>query len=576
MEASDFTNTNDAINYAWQGVDTVPTVARFASTGAETYTIASGSVTKISGTAFDGGTPAVNDPLLLKDCPAVSGVGSIGSLQPANGLYCVTAVGTDISVARAATMSVESAQPNPARRVVFVGPEGVVNGSSIFEVTTPIGDAVFSYGTTSMQWSKFELVPSSIPNPIRPQRNTIAVVGDSISALGSEGWYQPWLGHTWVNQLQVLSHQRIRYGGGNFSIAGTNISNQQTVQFPQILAMNPLPGACVLAVGTNDIQAATFDLNATATAVKAMVAALLAVGVAPILWCPPPNNHVGGVGFATVAQIHSRTYAWNIWVRRYAAENGFALVDAFTALAQSDGTAKTGTINASDLIHPTGKGARFIARQAIEDGLADIFQPNSLVNTARTTDDLSNMLNNGTTNLGLFTTDSNADGVADGLGASGSGYTCSLVAPSSSDQIQGNWQRSTVAAIGGSSLLAYTFSTGWSIGDVIAFSARIRTSGFDVSSGDTQGFYLVSLKTDTPSGFTVPDGSASLTFLWNGIYEWDSDIDDGELYVEFPIPVGATDLVLWMSVGSTTVATPMVLDVAEVTVRNLTTGGLLI
>ena len=98
---TDQNNTNSTANYAWGGVDSVPTVARMATTGAETYSITSGSVTLISGTTVDGVTAAVNDVVLIKDCPGSPGAGSVGSSQPGNGLYYVTGLSGGTQVARA-------------------------------------------------------------------------------------------------------------------------------------------------------------------------------------------------------------------------------------------------------------------------------------------------------------------------------------------------------------------------------------------------------------------------------------------------------------------------------------------
>jgi hypothetical protein len=159
--ATDVNNTNDVANYTWKGVDSAPAGARVATTGAETYTIVSGSVTVINGTTIDGVAVAVNDVVLVKDAPASSGAGSLGSSQPGNGLYYVTAVATNISVSRCATMSTTSSQPNPAGRIVFVRPGGIVNASSMFMVTSPSGVAAFTYGTTVMQWTKNLLIPAS-------------------------------------------------------------------------------------------------------------------------------------------------------------------------------------------------------------------------------------------------------------------------------------------------------------------------------------------------------------------------------------------------------------------------------
>jgi hypothetical protein len=160
---TDQNNTNSVGNYAWGGIDSVPVGARVATTGAETFTIVSGSVTVINGTTIDGVSVAVNDPVLIKDAPSASGVGSPLSSQPGNGMYYVTAVATNISVSRAATMSSTSAQPNPAGRLVYVR-AGTKNAVTMWSVTTPSGVAAFTYGTTAMQWSNFVLQTLSSPS----------------------------------------------------------------------------------------------------------------------------------------------------------------------------------------------------------------------------------------------------------------------------------------------------------------------------------------------------------------------------------------------------------------------------
>lgn len=164
FQNTDQDNTNAVANYAWGGVDTGPTTARVATTGAETYTIVSGSVTTINGTTWDGVSVAANDIGLIKDAPASSGAGSVGSSQPANGLYYVVSVSTNITVARVATMSSASSQANPAGRIVFVRPGGTANASTFWQVTSPFADVAFTYGTTAMQWKNYYLSGTGIPN----------------------------------------------------------------------------------------------------------------------------------------------------------------------------------------------------------------------------------------------------------------------------------------------------------------------------------------------------------------------------------------------------------------------------
>jgi hypothetical protein len=162
--ASDVNNTNDVDNYAWGAVDSAPVSVRVATTGSETYALTSGSVTTINGTTIDGVSVAVNDAVLIKDAPASSGTGSPLSSQPGNGLYYVTAVATNISLSRAATMSPTGAQANPAGRVVYVR-AGTANALTQWMVKSPNGVAAFTYGTTAMQWGNYLALSSGgVPN----------------------------------------------------------------------------------------------------------------------------------------------------------------------------------------------------------------------------------------------------------------------------------------------------------------------------------------------------------------------------------------------------------------------------
>jgi hypothetical protein len=123
-----------------------------AGVGTETYTISSGNVTQITGTTFDGVSPAVDDYVLIKDAPAATGTGSVLSTEPGNGLYQVTGNTTNLSVSRATDMSGTNV-PNGA--FVFVE-GGTVNASSGWVVSVPATDAAWSaYGTSSIKWTQF-------------------------------------------------------------------------------------------------------------------------------------------------------------------------------------------------------------------------------------------------------------------------------------------------------------------------------------------------------------------------------------------------------------------------------------
>ena len=148
-------NSGDAVTKAYadavaQGLTVKPS-ARVATTGSETFTIASGSVTQISGTSVDGVSPAVLDRILIKDAPAASGAGSAGSTQPGNGVYVVTSNTTNLSLSRATDMAGTN---GPAGAFTFVE-AGTANSSAGFVVSSPSSSAGFTYGTTSMAWTQF-------------------------------------------------------------------------------------------------------------------------------------------------------------------------------------------------------------------------------------------------------------------------------------------------------------------------------------------------------------------------------------------------------------------------------------
>jgi hypothetical protein len=155
--------STDAANKAYvdgavQGLSTKASV-QAATTGSETFTIASGSVTQITGTAIDGVSPAVGDRILIKDAPTSTGVGSSFSDKPGNGIYTVTSNTTNLAVSRTTDMS---GAVNPAGAYVFseAGTVSKGNGFVVIDPTTP--DTAFTYGTTNMKWSQFSSAGSGV------------------------------------------------------------------------------------------------------------------------------------------------------------------------------------------------------------------------------------------------------------------------------------------------------------------------------------------------------------------------------------------------------------------------------
>jgi|SRR5581483_47276 len=159
------TGANDAVNLSQlqayvQGLSPKGSVVA-ATTGSETFTIASGSVTQISGTTVDGVSPAVGDRILIKNAPAATGVGTAdstgaGTDQPANGIYTISSNTTNLTVARDSTSNQPlsgSVQPTGAYVLIDAGTSNKGLGYMVTDPPSP--DTAFTYGTTNMQWTKF-------------------------------------------------------------------------------------------------------------------------------------------------------------------------------------------------------------------------------------------------------------------------------------------------------------------------------------------------------------------------------------------------------------------------------------
>ena len=125
-----------------------------ATVGTETFTIAAGSVTVISGTTLDGQSPGVGERVLIKDAPSASGTGSAMSNQFGNGVYSVINATTNLTVARVFEMGGGDIAYNPSGWVVAVA-AGTVNGGQQFSTISPSDpNAAMVYGTggNTIQW----------------------------------------------------------------------------------------------------------------------------------------------------------------------------------------------------------------------------------------------------------------------------------------------------------------------------------------------------------------------------------------------------------------------------------------
>lgn len=397
---------------------------------------------------------------------------------------------------------------------------------------------------------------------MQPANNIVIGLGASIITwLTINTSYLPGCFDNLLGHLCVESMQRMRYGG---CLGHDGYTQAQIIAsyLPTVLAMNPVPGSCIyFDAPFNDIGTGV-TLAQTKTNLSTVTTALVNAGVVPILATVPSH-------YFTAKRVEMAQ--WNRYIRRFAARKGFPLIDFQQVMQGIDGNELTALT--SDGVHPNPKGHKAIAKQAVADGLLQIYPPQGRGLTSRWIGDLANMLNDGTNNIGLFNTDTNTDGVADGWTLnSGLAAKCSLVAPQTADNLLGKWQQISLAQGDATVWLLKILSTGFSVGDVLAISARVQTTGIDVSGAA----WTVGLNQYFAGGYTYPaPGSGTGPnpgSVQSGCVGWLSDVVDGLIYAEVPVLAGSPSVFAQIQFGGATAAGTSVLRVGEFSIVNLTTG----
>lgn len=374
---------------------------------------------------------------------------------------------------------------------------------------------------------------------LRPGPGAVVFLTDSIGVWNGDGTnlrQRP----TFPQQVCVLSGQRMRFGGV-FGTAGFSMTQCRDTWLPSILALSPRPSACWIEAGTNILSTIQEELKS----LDDICNQLLMSGIVPILQTILPRNDSGDVN----------AQKWNSAIRRYSDRRGFVLFDAATAMTSATGAWAAGLFE--DNIHPNWSGHTAIAKKAISDSLP-AYWPQSRITSKVTgqavAGDAYNILDAA---RGLFVSDTDANGLANGWTPSGTNLTYSLVAPAPSDNLVGNWQR-VVRTTGGSTGTVFQSaipggSGYWSPGDTIAYCGRFRST-----------------VAGTGSAYTAQvTWTGSATHNLEALFTWDIDIADGTFYGEAVIPAGATALNTQISLTPPTSGSST-LDIGELTLWNIT------
>lgn len=422
------------------------------------------------------------------------------------------------------------------------------NGLTVWENLVYIAggsefESLIETGRLSEEILKSTYAPGVVTRQLRPNGRTAVALGDSNTYLPGGGTVE-----TWFNQLCVRSRQRINYSGV-YATAGANVQEASATHLPAIIALNPTPAACFIALGTNNCNrngGADFNLETDSAAFLDIIVRLREKGIAPIVTQIIPNGNASAV-------IQTNIQKWNRRLRKLGDQHGFPVVDTFSPLAD----AATGAIKATYLFTGDGLGLHLnpVGRRKFADTviaeIGNLF-PSTPLLTAKFSTDPANLIPFGTS-WSQFNDTANA--------------TTTTVAPIDSDNLAGNWTQ--ISYVGTTTYMRQSSTVTPAVppgGHLLALSGRFQSTGIEaaLAAGSTTAKLLIRAE--------FRDATTSKGFLV-GVYNWPVDCADGTFYIEGVAPAGTTGVRFQVQVEGATAGTPVVVRYAEMTVRDLTNLG---
>ncbi len=335
---------------------------------------------------------------------------------------------------------------------------------------------------------------NTVKRGLRPEPGTTVAIGDSITAWDGDG-NSLRQRDTWFQQLCARTNQRIRYGGV-FATGSIKLSDIRATHLPSVLALDPAPAACFIFGGTNT---ETAGVAAGFPILTDIAQQLEAKGVAPVLVTLLPRSDANNTNHQN----------WNNGLRTLAAKRGWLIYDPAPALLTAAGALNTALYaDSAPAIHPVRPaGHAAMAKRGVSDDLASAFPKMRL--TSKEADSANNLL---PFNTGLFLTDTDANGLADNWSPAGTKVTYSLIAPTTAEDIVGNWQR-VARTTGGatSTVMQRSASSGFAAGDRVALSGR-----FKATVGGTGSTYTIQAQWT---------GAPGTPHSLEPIYTWQHDND---------------------------------------------------
>jgi lysophospholipase L1-like esterase len=320
--------------------------------------------------------------------------------------------------------------------------------------------------------------------PAQVRGNKFVALGDSIStaadlAAGGAGY-----GGAWPHMLCALTMQRLNFGG-NAGVSGNN-TTQILARVPDAIAL--APAIVTVLGGTNDLtQSVTF---ATWSAnIKSIAAQLRAAGIRVVLCTIPPR---GNTTYLTTQTT------WNTWLRQFAADNRYDLLDFYTLLADpATGMYKSG-YDSGDALHPSQTAHIVMAQYASQQLTTSAFAPIA----ARSAIDTANLIANP-----LMTSGSPTPTSWIPSGSASADYTEGLVTDADFDGKA--WEVAYTNAASSSNFrqfksFAINTGSGFAVGDRLLFTARVKvTAATGITPSTTPGLrFRLDTNGGTPTAYT--------------------------------------------------------------------------
>lgn len=283
----------------------------------------------------------------------------------------------------------------------------------------------------------------------------IACIGDSINA-GSTGgsWYE----------ILVRKYGSEFINKGNFAVGGKTTTEIIDEQLDSALTAGA--NTCFVGGGTNDF-AIGVTVASVAANIEYMWTTLLEAGIEPIDTSLMPISYLD----QDRRQKHAEL---NYWRKIRCRQLGIKHVDFYEITANPDGSGDWIDEMQSDELHPSYDANYLMAALA-----RDVFDNNSISPVLSQKDDFDHpsrpIVN------GVSFTPASTPGISAGWYSTGTGGTYSIVSAASGEF--GNWSRVVCVSAADAAInnAEKTFSSlGWTVGDRIAFSSKVRFSGDDL------------------------------------------------------------------------------------------------